>query len=158
MTPLEIFQAIWNENIPTSVAPYIEAVNFGVNTNDLPDVWACAQYQPELRQDVTLGSTPWVEERGQFMIGLLTRSGSGPASLDEAIDYVRQTFHGARRDGLLILEVDGPHNIDPEGLGEWWQLAMTARYTFQTRRDATPPLYGGWIGFPETPPPPLPGP
>ena len=56
----------------------------------------------------------------------------------------------------MIRQVDGPHDVDPEGLGEWWQLALTARYTFQTRRDATDPLYGGWQGFPETPPDPLP--
>ena len=158
MTPLEIFQAIWTANIPPSAIAYVEAVNYGVDTNSLPDNWACALYQPELRQDVTMGSQPWVEERGTFLIGLLTRSGTGPAALDQAVDYVRQVFHGARRDGLLIVEVDGPHDIDPEGMGEWWQLAMTARYTFQTRRDATPPLYGGWDGFPDAPPPPLPGP
>jgi hypothetical protein len=158
MTPLEIFQAIWNENIPPAVVTYVEAVNYGVDTNDLPDFWACALYQPELRRDVTMGSQPWVEETGSFQIGLLTRSGTGAASLDQAIDYVRQVFHGARRDGLLIVEVDGPHDIDPEGQGEWWEVGMIARYTFQTRRDGTDPLHGGWEGFPDTPPPPLPRP
>ena len=78
---------------------------------------------------------PWVEETGTILVGLFTRSGSGPAALDQAVDYIRQTFHGARRDGLVIRQVDGPHDVDPEGFGEWWQLAMTARYTFQTRRD-----------------------
>ena len=43
-------------------------------------------------------------------------------------------------------------------MGEWWQLAMTARYTFQTRRDASGPLYGDWQGFPDAPPAPLPAP
>ena len=58
----------------------------------------------------------------------------------------------------MILQVDGPHDVDPEGMGEWWQLAMTARYTFQTRRDASGPLYGDWQGFPDAPPAPLPVP
>jgi hypothetical protein len=155
-TPLAIFKEIWNERIPESVLPYIEAVNSPVDTSRAPDVWGAAVLQPDSRSDVTLGSMPWVEESGQFLIGLFTRSGTGPAALDEAVDYIRQTFHGAHRDGLVILLVDGPHDVDPEGLGEWWQLAMTARYTFQTRRDATDPLSGGWEGFPETPPPPLP--
>ena len=85
-------------------------------------------------------------------------SGTGPTALDNAIAYVRQAFHGARQDGLLILQVDGPLDVDPEGVGEWWQVALMARYTFQTRRDASSPGYGDWSGFPDTPPPPLPGP
>jgi hypothetical protein len=157
-TPLAIFKAIWAEHIPASVLPYIEAVNSPVDTSQAPDVWGAAVLQPDSRSDVTLGSMPWVEESGQFLIGLFTRSGSGPAALDEAVDYIRQTFHGAHLDGLAILQVDGPHDVDPEGLGEWWQLALTARYTLQTRRDGTDPFYGGWEGFPETPPAPLPPP
>jgi hypothetical protein len=155
-TPLAIFKAIWAERIPADVLPYIEAVNSPVDASQAPDVWGAAVVQNDTRTDVTLGSQPWVEEVGTILIGLFTRSGSGPDALDQAVDYIRQTFHGAHRDGLAILQVDGPHDVDPEGLGEWWQLAMTARYTFQTRRDATDPLYGGWEGFPDTPPLPLP--
>jgi hypothetical protein len=154
-TPLAIFKEIWSERIPALALPYIEAVNSPVDASKAPEVWGAAVVQPDGRSDVTLGSMPWVEETGQFLIGLFTRSGTGPAALDQAVDYIRETFHGAHRDGLAILQVDGPHDVDPEGLGEWWQLAMTARYTFQTRRDATDPLYGGWQGFPDTPPPPL---
>ena len=157
-TPLAIFLQIWSERIPADVLPYVEAVNYGVDTNDAPDPWGAAIVQPEARADVTLGSKPWVEEAGTILVGLFTRSGSGPAALDEAVDYIRQTFHGARRDGLVIWQVDGPHDVDPEGFGEWWQLALTARYTFQTRRAGTDPLHSGWEGFPEEPPPPLPGP
>jgi hypothetical protein len=147
MTPLETFLALWAELIPVPVVSYVEAVNSQVDTNTLPDVWAAAIYQPETSPDVTLGSNPWVEETGTFGIGLFTRSGSGPASLDAAVTAVRRAFHGVRRDGLLILQVDGPHDMDPEGAGEWWQLGLTARYIFQTRRDATGPLHGGWGGF-----------
>jgi hypothetical protein len=157
-TPLAIFLEIWSERIPVDVLPYVEAVNYGVDTNDAHDPWGAAVVQPEARTDVTLGSKPWVEETGTILVGLFTRSGKGPAVLDEAVDYIRQTFHGARRDGLVILQVDGPHDVDPEGFGEWWQLALSARYTFQTRRDGTDPLHGGWDGFPEEPPPALPGP
>ena len=100
-----------------------------------------------------MGSNPWVEETGFFLIGLFTRSGTGPAALDSAVDQVRRAFHGAARDGLLIEDVDGPHDVDPESDGEWWQVALTANFKFQTRRDATGPLYGDWQGFPESPPP-----
>lgn len=158
MTPLSVFLAIWNERIPPDVLPYMEAVNFQHDTNTAPDQWGAAIVQPEQRGDVTLGSMPWVEETGTILVGLFTRSGSGPAALDQAVDYIRQTFHGARRDGLVIWQVDGPHDVDPEGLGEWWQLALTARYTFQARRDASGPLYGDWQGFPDAPPTPLPVP
>jgi hypothetical protein len=155
-TPLDVFKATWTAKIPAAVLPYIEAVNSQVDTNEAPDVWGAAIVQPATRGDVTLGSTPWVEEAGHFLIGLFTRSASGPAALDQAVDYIRQTFHGFRGDGLLVLQVDGPLDGDPESVGEWWQLAMTARYTFQTRRDASGPGYGNWPGFPDTPPAPLP--
>jgi hypothetical protein len=158
MTPLEIFFARWQAAIPPSAITYIEAVNLQTNINDAPDPWGAAVVQPTTRVDVTLGSTPWVEETGTILIGLFTRSGKGPAALDQAVDYVRQTFHGYRSDGLLILSVDGPHDVDPEAMGEWWQVAMTANYQFQTRRDASGPGFGNWPNFPDTPPAPLPGP
>ena len=158
MTPLQIFIAQWQAAIPPEAITYLEAVNRQADMNTAPDPWGAAVYQPETRADVTLGSQPWVEETGTFLIGLFTRSGQGPAVLDEAVDYIRATFHGYRSGGLLILQVDGPHDIDPEAMGEWWQVAMTARYTFQTRRDASGPGFGDWSGFPDAPPPPLPGP
>jgi hypothetical protein len=158
MTPLEIFAQIWTDKIPPTVITYVEAVNINVDLTNAPDHWASAIIQPETRSDVTLGSAPWVEETGVFLIGLFTRSGGGPEVLDQAVDYIRAAFAGAAFGGLLILQVDGPHDVDPAGFGEWWQVALTARYTFQTRRDATGPLYGNWSNFPTTPPPPLPGP
>ena len=157
-TPLAIFKQAWADLIPAEVLPYIEAVNSQVDANAAPDVWGAAVLQPEQRGDVTLGSMPWVEETGTILVGLFTRSGSGPAVLDQAVDYIRQTFHGLRTNGLVISQVDGPHDVDPESIGEWWQLAMTARYTFQTRRDASGPLYGDWQGFSDAPPTPLPVP
>jgi hypothetical protein len=155
-TPLGVFVAIWQEKIPAAVLPYVEAVNNPFDADTQPDEWGAAIVQSATRSDVTLGSMPWVEEAGTILIGLFTRSGSGPAALDQAVDYIRATFHGVRRDGLLITQVDGPHDVDPAGAGEWWQMAMTAHYTFQTRRDASGPDYGNWSGFPDTPPAPLP--
>lgn len=144
-TALETFEAIWAEQAAS--VHYVETVNWQVNTNDLPDIWASAIYQPELTEDVTMGSTPWVEERGQFLIGLFARSGTGPKALDGAVATVRQAFHGAARDGLFVFAVDGPHDIDPQADGEWWQVALTARFTFQTTRVQSGPLYHGWQGF-----------
>jgi hypothetical protein len=155
MTPLEVFLARWQAAIPPAVATYVEAVNNPTDINEAPDPWAAVVLQPEQRTDVTLGSQPWVEETGTFLIGLFTRSGKGPAALDHAVDYVRTAFHGWRGDGLLVTQVDGPHDMDPAASGEWWQLSLTARYSFQTRRDARGPGYGDWSGFPDAPPPPL---
>lgn len=149
MTPLEIFEAIWAEQM---TVPFVATVNYPVDTKALPQVWGAAVYQPETRADVTLGSTPWVEESGQFLIGLFVRSGGGAAALDDAVAQVRQAFAGARRNGLVISQVDGPHDVDPEADGEWWRLALTARFTFQTVRVQSGPLYHGWEGFEELPP------
>lgn len=152
MTPLEVFEAIWASQIGAAV-PYIQTVNYGVDTNALPPVWGAAIYQPETRVDVTMGTNPWVEETGQFLIGLFARSGSGPTALDAAVDAVRNAYQGAARDNLVVSHVDGPHDVDPEGDGEWWRLALTARYTFQTVRQQLGPLYHGWQGFDEMPRP-----
>lgn len=148
MTPSEVFTAIWTEQIGAAL-PLIEAVNRSVDTNDLPDKWAAVVYQPEERTDVTMGSNPWVEETGRFLIALLARSGSGAKILDTEVQMVRDAFHGAARDNLAVFQVDGPHDIDPEADGEWWRLALEARYTFQTVRDQLGPLYHGWAGFTE---------
>jgi hypothetical protein len=149
MTPLEIFESIWAEQ--ASAVPYFQTVNLQVDADTLPPIWGAAIYQPEQREDVTLGSTPWVEEQGQFLIGLIARAGTGPKVLDDAVATIRQAFHGAARDGLVVFAVDGPHDIDPEADGEWWRLALTARFTFQSVRQQTGPLYGGWEGFDEQP-------
>jgi hypothetical protein len=151
MTPLEVFRQIWTQTIPAP--PYVDTVNQPVETDTLPTRWASAIIQPQTRADVSLGSQPWVEENGFFLIGLFTRSGKGPADLDAAVDAVRAGLHGAALNGLNLEEVDGPHDIDPQADGEWWRLALTAKYTFQTRRNATGPLYGDWVGFPNAPPP-----
>lgn len=148
MTPLEVFTAIWADQIGAAL-PLVETVNYGVETDKLPAKWAAVVYQPEQRADVTMGSNPWVEEQGQFLIGLFARSGTGPAVLDAEVALVRAAFHGAARDNLVVSEVDGPHDLDPEADGEWWRLALTARFTFQTTRNATGPLHGGWQGFTE---------
>jgi hypothetical protein len=142
-TPLDVLLSIWRDTI---ALPYLETVNWPADTNGFPDQWGAVIYQNQAREDVTLGSTPWVEEKGFFLIGLFTRSGKGPGDLDAAIAEVRQGLHGAHRDGLAILQVDGPHDVDPDGMGEWWQVVLTAQFIFQTRRSATGPLGTGWLG------------
>jgi hypothetical protein len=146
MTPLAVFKQIWTDEITT--VPYVECVNVPVDTDSLPDAWGGAIIQPQARTDVTLGSHPWVEEKGVVAIGLFTRDHSGPAALDAAVDEVRAVFHGAALNGLQIEGVDGPHDIDPEVDGEWWRLGLTANYIFYSRRDATDSLHGSWVGFP----------
>lgn len=142
-TPLDTMLSIWADTIDL---PYLETVNWPADTDSFPDQWAAAIYQCQERADVTLGSNPWVEERGFFLIGLFTRSGKGPADLDDAIAQVRLGLHGAAREGLRILQVDGPHDVDPEAIGEWWQVVLTAQFIFQTRRSATGALGNGWFG------------
>lgn len=145
MTALDIFESIWAERAAS--VPFVDTVNWQVDTDQLPDVWGAAVYQPEQSDDVVMSPTPWVEERGQFLIGLFARSGTGAKVLDAATATIRQAFHGAARDGLHLFAVDGPHDIEAQADGEWWQVALTARYTFQTRRKQEGPLYHGWQGF-----------
>ena len=150
MTPLEVFESIWSQQIGAALL-LVPAVNYGVDTNELPDKWAAVDYQPERRIDVTMGSNPWVEETGQFLVGLFARSGTGADALDAEVELVRQAFHGAARDNLVVMQVDGPHDVDPQSDGEWWRLALTLPYTFQSVRSQLGPLYHGWSGFTQRP-------
>jgi hypothetical protein len=144
---LDAFEAIWLEQAAS--VPLIQVVNYQVDSDALPAIWGAVIYQPEATNDVTMGSTPWCEESGTMLVGLFCRSGRGPHALDAAVATIKAAFHGAALDGLVVLGVDGPHDVDPEGNGEWWQLALTARYTFQFVRRQAGPLYHGWQGFDE---------
>lgn len=148
-TPLTTFVEIWTQKV--TAVPYKEVVNTQVDTASMPDVWGSAIYMPQLRPDVTMGSQPWVEETGTFQVVLLSRAGTGAKSLDQGVAQIRAAYQGAALNGCVFTSVDGPHEMNPESDGEWWPLVMTVNYTYQTRRSATGPLYGDWVGFPETP-------
>ena len=153
-TPLAIFLEIWSERIPADVLPYVEAVNYGVDTNDAHDPWGAAIVQPEARADVTLGTKPWVEENGTIPDRAVHALGLRPGRARRGGRVHPADLYGARRDGLVIQQVDGPHDVDPEGFGEWWQLALTARTRSRAGAMAPTRSMAGWEGFPAAPPPP----
>jgi hypothetical protein len=103
----------------------------------MPAKWGAAVYQPETTDDLTMGSNPLVVERGVFVIGLFAKSGTGPKVLDSDVAQVKTAFHGWQSDGLRIIKVDGPLDIDPEADGVWWRIALTAQYEYTYRRDAS---------------------
>jgi len=146
VTPTEIFVAQWNA--AGLSLPYVETMNVPVDTNTLPDKWASSVLHSETRDDVTMGSRPQVEETGQIVVGLFTRSGEGSSDLDAEIEEVRTAFHGFAKDGLEILSVTGPFDLDVDQEGEWWRVAMSCQYKFYSVRDATRPGFGDWEGFP----------
>lgn len=134
MTPLDQFVARWNA--VDMVLPFIETENAQVDLNTMPDLWASAVFNSETRNDVSLGSLPWVEETGEIILVLLARSGQGRKVLDQAVAQVRQYFHGyvSPDEALWLPSARGPVNQGPEADGEWWHIAMSLPYKFQSRR------------------------
>jgi hypothetical protein len=141
MTPLEIFEIRWQGNglnapgVPS--VPYFDVVNIKVDLDGMPDIWGAALIQPDEDNDITMGSMPWVVERGVIVIGLFGKSGLGPKSLQSEVDEVKAAFHGWQSDGLRISKVDGPLDVDPEADGNWWRVALTASYEYTYQRNAT---------------------
>jgi len=141
MRPLDEFVARWTQaNI---AVPFVDTVNTQVDTDTLPDVWGSAMLQSEERRDVTLGSSPYVEERGNVVVGLFARSGSGRNALDMAVTEIRVAYHGYHvtvpNVGIEYTAVEGPMDVDPNADGEWWRVALNLPYRVFTRRSAVVP-------------------
>lgn len=139
MTPLDEFVARWNA--VAMPIPFVEVVNSRVDLDSVPEQWGSAMLQSDQRLDVTLGSSPWLEETGTVVVGLFARSGTGRSLLDEAAAWLRSSFHGyiTPDNALHFVAVNGPEDIDPEADGEWWRLAFTVPYRVQSRRVAPVP-------------------
>jgi hypothetical protein len=134
MSPLAEFKSRWAAQ--AMPLPLMDVVNTEVDLDDMPDLWAGPVLQSEERVDLTLGSNPWVEERGTIMLALCARSGQGENLLDASVAAVREKFHGWLSADLSIQfsAVTGPENTEPEANGEWWILTMRIPYTLQSRR------------------------
>ena len=133
MRPLDDFIALWtSKGVPLE---FHDTINTPVPIDEFPATWGSARYDVETRTDVTLGSNPYVEERGVITVGLFARSGTGGTVLDNAISFIREHFHGyASADGkLYYTQVEGPFEIEDVG-GEWWQVALAIPYVLQSTR------------------------
>lgn len=135
-SPLDLVKARW---VAASGTPqFLDTVNEQPSLDGAPDTWGSALVNVEARRDVTMGSNPYVEESGSIVVGLFTRAGSGYGALDDEVNAVRLAFHGYVVEDAVstfqCLQVDGPLDVEPETDGEWWRVALTIPYTYQTRR------------------------
>lgn len=147
---LSIIKTHWQGdplNAPALAIPYFDVWNLEVDLNTLPAKWAGAVVQSENTNDITMGSTPWVIESGFVAVGLFAHSGKGPHVLDNEIAAVRAAFHGWASDGLRILRVDGPLEVNPAVEGNWYQAAMQFAFEYQYRRSAVGPGFGDEQGI-----------
>lgn len=152
MTVLEILKVRWqgdafNAAALESTIPYFDVVNLNVELNTMPEKWAGAVVQEQGDEDLTMGSNPIVQQTGFIAIGLFAKSGEGGAILDAEIRAVKDALHGWASDGLEILHVDGPLDVEPFVEGNWYQAALQATYTFTYRRAATGPGFGDLQGL-----------
>jgi len=146
VSALSIFVAQWNAS--GIAIPYVETANTPVDTNELPDKWGSAVQQADTSNDVTMGSQPQVEETGQILVGLFSRSGAGAYDLDADIQAIKTAFMGFAKNGLEIISVAGPFDMDQDQEGEWWRVGVSCEYKFYSVRNATGPGFGDWVGFP----------
>lgn len=132
--PLDEFVSRWNAASPP--VPFVEVINTNVDLDNMPDRWGSALQETTTAADVTLGSNPWVEETGHIAVVLVARAGQGQTLLDDAVTWLRSTFHGWRTpDAMLHFRgVVGPAENDPAAEGEWWRLGFAVPYVWQSRR------------------------
>lgn len=123
----------------------LEVINTATPEEDLQDAidatCGAILFQIETREDVTFGSNPWVEERGTATIRLIGPSGKGDPALAQAATAIATRLAGRiLAPDVLVLEAVGPIEEEPEGDGEAYWLAVSARYVWQGRE---PRLQGG---------------
>jgi hypothetical protein len=136
VTPLEIFEARWAA--AGISAPYWQTVNYQVDLDSMPSIWASATYYSPERPDMTMGSEPFVQENGTVLVALFASAGSGSSALNPLVAEVRAAFAGYSvkdADGeTLFVQVNGPEDLDPQTTGNWWQLLLTVPCEVYTRR------------------------
>lgn len=139
MTPLDYFLDRWRA-MP-GLPPIYNASNLHVDTSTLPDPWAGVLVQGQDFRNITMGSQPWQQETGSFIVGVFTRAGEGMPDTDTLVRQVRAAFMNYRSpDRVLGIEqIDGPLDVDPAAEDGWHQLALDCRYTAWTQGVAVQP-------------------
>lgn len=138
MTPLEEFEARWNAVVlPAIGLPLIKPSNTHVDVDTLPDPWAGVIVNSQEFRNLTMGSQPWCEETGTFLVGTFIKSGKGFAGNDATARTVREAFmnwsSAPSGERLFVESVAGPLDIDPDAEGGWHQLALELRYQAWTQ-------------------------
>jgi hypothetical protein len=135
MTPLDYFLERWTQQ--GLVIPIHVVSDLHVDLNAMPIQWAGVIVQAQEYRNMTLGSVPWREENGLYVVGVFTRAGeaAGFAETDTAARLVRQAFmNWQTTDNALHVEaVDGPLDIDPVAEDGWHRLALEMRYQLWTQ-------------------------
>lgn len=133
MTPLELFEARWNEAVlPVLGLPIYLPSNQHIDVEQLPDPWAGVLVNSQEFRNLTMGSQPWREEVGTFLVGTFVKSNKGFKGNDATARTVREAFmnwsSAPSGERLFVESVAGPLDIDPDAEGGWHQLALELHY------------------------------
>lgn len=133
MTPADYFLARWAA-VP-GLPPLHLASNLAVDLNAMPDQWAGLMINAQEFRNLTMGSRPYLEETGSFLVGVFTRGGAGFAGTDVLARQVRDAFFNwtTADDVLRVESIDGPLDIDPAAEDGWHRLALEMRYQAWSR-------------------------
>jgi hypothetical protein len=137
---LDVFKARWEA---AGLPSFIEVVNTQVTTDQVPPTWGTAFLDSTSRDDLTMGSRPWIMEEGNVVAVLFCKSGEGRAILMPAVELLRTTFHGwqtpqSADEVLHFVNVIGPAGDQPEGDGEWFRQTFLVPYRQSLRRVEPP--------------------
>lgn len=133
MTPLDYFTARWAE---AGIAlPIYTMSNVNVDLNAMPALWAGVIVQAQELRNMTLGSQPWQEEAGLFLVGVFNRAGAGFPATDDTARSVRAAYmNWESADTRMRVEgVAGPLDLDPAAEEGWHRLALELRYQLWTQ-------------------------
>jgi hypothetical protein len=133
MTPLEYFEARWAAEVPA--LPLFNPSAMHVDLAQMPSPWAGVIVQAQEYRNMTLGTRPWREETGTYVLGIFQRPGDGFAAADGLARQVREAFMDWHTDdGALHVEaIDGPLDIDPAAEDGWHRLALEIQYQIWTQ-------------------------
>jgi hypothetical protein len=117
---------------------FIETINRSLPQNPplpLPDVWGSLGFVAASRRHLTMGATPWVEEKGVVTFLVVAKSGHGDSAAASTATTVMRAWEGWTdpTGDLWIDRVGAPEAVDGEAMGNWYLLAVACDYTAQER-------------------------
>ena len=140
MSSLSVRNAVrgdWDRLLPD--LPFYETINYVPRESDeedgLPDVWGTLQFRADTRVPLTMGSRPWMEERGVVSIAIVVKSGDSDSDAIARATQAMEAWTGwCTPNGRIWFQAVGaPQQLDEESLGEWFIVSIACNYVAQDR-------------------------
>lgn len=124
----DAFRDSWAGKVPG--IPYFDTINTAPNKENMPDLWASAEFQSFNEEPVSMGQPSCRRETGVITVVLSIRSGEGDDAITQAAEMVRDAYRYWRIEGLSVTQVDPPIDTDGFSDGMWFIMDVDINYDF----------------------------